>query len=246
VTWDPGPSSLTLIDNEVHLWLANLDESLDLRETFAALLSEDELERAWRFRFQRDRDYLIVRRALLRILLARYLRTSPSAIYLTYTDEGKPQLGPPLCKAGLHFSVSHSRGIAMYALTQGRAVGVDIEAVRPVPEAEQVAHVSFSPTEGDAFRALPPDEALTGFFNCWTAKEAIVKALGKGLSFPLDGFTVSLEPSEPASLLSTDNDLRLAAGWSLRRVEPAPGRIATVAVDGEISALRCWYLCPPR
>src|SRR4029077_3586273 len=121
--------------------------------------------------------------------------------------------------------------VAAYAFAEGRAVGVDIEQVRELPEADDIAMRFFSRRERGAYLRLPRRERPQGFFNCWTRKEAFIKALGEGLSHPLDTFDVSLAPGKPAELLRGEPVPRDDRGWRLASFSPAPGFVAAVAAE---------------
>jgi 4'-phosphopantetheinyl transferase len=190
---------------------------------FAGMLSANEHERARRFRFERDRQRYIVRRGRLRALLARYLDLPPPQVQLRVGPFGKPYAA----EGNLRFSLSHSHGIALYAIAHGLEVGCDIEHRDQRYASEQLPELFFSPREVHTLRSLAPALQAEGFFNCWTRKEAYVKARGYGLSLPLDVFDVSLAPSEPAALL------RGCAGWSVRAFEPVPSYHAAVVAQGE-------------
>jgi 4'-phosphopantetheinyl transferase len=194
----------------------------------AALLSDAERERASRFAFDRDRRRFIVARARLRQLLAARLGVGPEAVELRYGAHGKPALAGRFAHSDLRFNVSHCDDVAVYALSSGCEVGIDVEAVRMMGDADDLAARFFSRRENEAYQALDPCDRPLGFFHCWTRKEAFIKALGDGLSHPLDGFDVSLAPGEPARVLRVENTPG-DAGWSLQSLSPAPGYVAAVA-----------------
>ena len=238
--WRPTPQTLTLSRNEVHVWRAALDvPELQVRRLWDTLTA-DERQRAERYLFQKDRTHFVVARGLLRVLLGRYLREDPPHLRFTYGSHGKPALATDTGGMALRFNVSHSHGLALYALTRGREVGVDVEYIRPEVVQEKVAERFFSPREVTVLRALPTPLQTTAFFACWTRKEAYIKATGDGLALPLDQFDVSLAPGEPAALLRTTWDPQEAARWALQDLAPAPGYRAAVAVAGHDWCLTCW------
>jgi len=196
------------------------------------LLSADERERAERFHFANDRAHFIAARALLRTLLGRYLDLPPRHLSFSYSPYGKPALAGEGEGRALRFNVSHSHGVALYAFARGREVGVDVEYVRPDVVGESIAERCFSAQEVATLRSLPAEVQPRAFFNCWTRKEAFIKARGEGLSFPLDQFEVALDPKEPAALISIGGDRREASRWSLQALPVEEGYVAALAVEG--------------
>jgi 4'-phosphopantetheinyl transferase len=242
-SWLRGPDSLALPQNEVHVWRAALNsDPIDL-ERLRATLSADERTRAARFQFPKDQQHFVAARGTLRMILARYLDRAPDRFEFCYNPFGKPELAPGGDTGGLRFNLSHSQGLALYALTRDQEIGVDLEGVRADFEWEDIASRSFSPAEVEALRLVPAALRAEAFFNCWTRKEAFVKARGEGLSLPLDQFEVSVAPGEPARLLRTAGDLQEASQWSIRELEPAPGYSAAVAVRAPSWEFKLWELC---
>lgn len=236
----PPPESLILGSDEVHVWRAALDIPTQHVHALHQTLAADEIARADRFHFQRDRERFIIARGVLRAILGCYLRREPSQLRFCYNSHGKPVLAKESGGDAFRFNVSHSHRLALYAVTRGREVGVDLERIRPVPDADQIAERFFSPREVAVFRALPPRMQTPAFFSCWTRKEAYIKAKGEGLSIPLDQFDVSLAPGEPAALLHTQWDDQEASHWSLKALTPAPGYVAALAVEGHDWRLTYW------
>ncbi len=149
-----------------------------------------------------------------------------------YGPKGKPALSPEYCGAGLCFNLSHSSELALYGLTRGGDLGIDVELRRPMPDAEQIAERFFSLSERRALRAIPKEEKSNAFFNCWTRKEAYIKATGDGLSMPLNRFDVTLTPGDPPRMLSAEGSEEKAAGWTLFHLEPAAGYVGAIAIPG--------------
>lgn len=239
-SWCPPPEILTLDSSEVHVWRASLDLPASRTQRLEQPLSLDEREKAERFYFQKDRKRFIVTRGLLRMILSLYLEIEPGQLRFDYDIYGKPTLARESGEAGLCFNLSHSHGIALYAVTRNREIGVDIERVRADVEIQQIAERFFSPQEYETLCALPSNMQAEAFFACWTRKEAYIKARGEGLAFPLNQFDVSLAPGEPAALLSTKGDPQEASRWSLHELDPGPGYVAALAVEGYGWRLKCW------
>jgi 4'-phosphopantetheinyl transferase len=205
----------------------NIEEIRALRK----LLSDTERRRADRFAFDRDRNRFIVARARLREMLATRLSVRPESVELTYGVHGKPALARRFADSDLRFNVSHSDDVAVYAFSIGREIGIDIEVVRPIPDADDIAARFFSRRENEAYFALDPGDKPQGFFCCWTRKEAFIKAIGDGLYHPLDSFDVSLAPGEPAKILRVKDLPGSECGWNLNSFFPLPGLVAAVVTE---------------
>ena len=194
-------------------------------------LSGDELLRANRFVFERDRRRYIVGRAHLRYQLGLRLGVRPEVVEFVYGKYGKPALSLRFEGAGLRFNVSHSEDMAVYAFSFGREIGVDVEAIRQVHDADEIAGRFFSARENEAYSGLDIADKPLGFFNCWTRKEAFIKAIGDGLQYPLDRFDVNLAPGEPARILRVNGTQGDACGWQIEEFSPAPGFVAAVVFE---------------
>jgi 4'-phosphopantetheinyl transferase len=242
--WPSPPARPSLKGAEVHVWLAKLDQSPETLQALHHLLSPDEIERAERFHFRKHREHFTVARGVLRTILGGYLRVEPSQLRFAYNAYGKPALAGTQDQSTLRFNLSHSHELALYAFTLRREIGLDLEYRRDDFASERIAEQFFSAREVEMLRALPPRLRTEGFFNCWTRKEAYIKAVGIGLSLPLDQFDVSLSPFEPAALLRTGDDEMDAARWSLRELTPAEGYAAALAVEGHDWQLKCWHWTP--
>lgn len=236
----PPPAQIDLPAGEVHLWSARLDPPNEFLQECASLLSEDERHRADKFRAGSLRNHYIAGRGTLRMLLARYLPTPPNSFALTYQPHGKPQLGPPWNACGLEFNLSHSHDLAVYTFTRGSEIGIDVEWIRPMPNAAELLARFFSPQEVQQWRQMPVERQLQAFFQGWTRKEAWLKAVGSGLSFPLNQFCVTLDG--PPRVLSIRGDAHEAAAWWLESCEPSDGYVAAVARRGKAQTVHHWRL----
>lgn len=224
-------AEVLLAQDSVRVFVASLVCDPEATATLAAGLSPQEQERVRRFHFERDRRRFIVAHARLRQLLAEQLDTAPDTIEFTVGPHGKPALAGTRHGDGCHFSHSRSGDLAVFAISQARPVGVDVEAMREMRGAEEIVGHCFSRRERLAYRALDPPDKPLGFLNCWTRKEAFVKALGTGMSFSYDRFDVSLAPGEPARLLRVDGQSGDAAGWQLEAFAPREGFVAALASE---------------
>jgi 4'-phosphopantetheinyl transferase len=217
--------------NEVHIWSILLDQA-QTPTHFAKLLNDDETARAARFYFERDTRRYTVGRATLRLILSHYTGLSPTALHFTYNPYGKPALVADQNPDCVEFNLSHTGDHALCAITHGHAVGVDLEAMKPL-DYLQMAGTVFSDCEQATLQRLPVDQQAVAFFNGWTRKEAYIKAHGQGLSMPLADFDVTLAPDEPARLLATRPDPDEVGRWSLFGWAAAADRIAALAVAGQ-------------
>jgi 4'-phosphopantetheinyl transferase len=216
------------------VWSANLRREA---APFEALLSQDELARADSFYFCRDRRRFVVGRGIVRVLLGGYLDRDPVSLVFSYGEHGRPALD------GVAFNVSHSAEHAVIAISDRGDVGIDIEELRPEPAEEQVAERFFSPLEVSKLRRLPREEQPRAFLNCWTRKEAFIKALGDGLSLALDSFDVTLEPDEEPALTRTAWSSSEHESWRIRDLSGHfPGYVAALATrgTGESVVVREW------
>ena len=215
--------------DEVRVWRAPLDLPPALLARLLSSLSADERRRAARFYHPLDRDHFVAARGQLRLLLGELLGTTPEAVRFAYGPQGKPWLPDA---AALRFNLSHAGGAALFAFSRGRELGVDIEPLREDFATDEVADCAFSPRELATLRALPPADRLRGFYACWTRKEAFIKAIGLGLSAPLDGFDVTLAPGDPPAIEAVRWAPAEAARWSLRSLDGGAGYAAALAVEG--------------
>ena len=238
--WPYSPADLRLTGDEIHVWCAALDELAPGLSSFAETLSSSECDRAERFRFERDRTRFIIRHGLLRMLLGRYLDIEPARLSFNCEPRGKPVLSGLASGQTLHFNLSHSDGVALFGFARLFPLGVDIERIRSVPEADEIAAKFFSTRESAVLNAAAVEQKLESFFNCWTRKEAYLKATGEGIADALPLIEVSIAPDQPAQLLSIAGDTQAASGWSLHAFMPLPGFVGAMAVKQSDVKLACW------
>jgi 4'-phosphopantetheinyl transferase len=220
---------LKLTSNDVHLWQASLDKRL--ADSVGHHLSADEISRADRFHFAKDRTHFVAARGLLRSLLSAYLGISSEDLRFSYAEKGKPSLQKGQ-QSAISFNLAHSHGMAVYAFSHAREVGIDLEYMREDVANEDIAERFFSRREIKSLAAVPAELRKQAFFNCWTRKEAYIKARGEGLSMPLDEFDVSLKPEEPAALLANHKDPAEVTRWSMQSVPVPAGYVAALCVEG--------------
>ena len=243
-SWLLPPAKPTLEPQRIHLWQAVLDATPERLLDYWALLAPHERERAERFRFPQHRDRFVVGRGMLRSLLGNYLDIAPAQVQFEYSDRGKPFLAAGI---ELSFNVSHSRDRALFGFAWHAQLGVDLEYVRPMPEAAQLAARFFCPTEASIVAAMPATDRERAFFRAWTRKEAYLKATGEGI-LGLADVEVAIATDRLPEILAIGGDRAKALGWSLHHLEPATGYIGAVAWEHGPStpawALDRWQFIP--
>ncbi len=230
----PGP----LGHAEVHLWCIPLEIGSDSLRGLRRVLSDEEQQRAERFRFEPDRRRYIAARAALRTLLGRYVDQPAERIVFSYSTAGKPFLQRADGGSGPHFNVSHSGAIALLAFCADAELGIDVELVRDIEDTESIVRRFFCAAEVEQWMGLPGHLRQKAFYDCWTRKEAVVKAMGGGLSVPLDAFQVSFSPTD-APRVRFRHDAGVTP-WSLYDVSPAADYSGALAIRGARWDLRCW------
>lgn len=244
LTWRRPASLPSITQNEVHIWRVHLPLAPARYADLWQVLNEEERERARRFHFERDRQCSVTARGILRLLLAWYgvgedgAELKPASLNFRYNAYGKPEVSG----ARLAFNVTHSGAMILLAFSPLQPLGVDVEYMRAQSDLESLARHFFAPEECATLLALPAEQRVQAFYNCWTRKEAYIKARGLGLSLPLDSFTVSLKPGEPAALLACTDDKRTPADWSLFALDPGQEYAGALAVCPGSSpcVVRCW------
>ena len=238
--WCTPPEQLALGREEVHVWRASLEQPGPDIQALEQLLASDEQARAEQFRFQKDRLHYIIARGTLRSILGRYLGKDPHTLRFSYSTFGKPALVQNPDSNALFFNVTHSRGLALYGITRGYTIGIDIEYLDAGVSCEQIAARFFSPLEVNMLRAVPKELQHAAFFACWTRKEAYIKARGMGLSLDLKAFDVSLLPGDPTAILGSREEALDISHWSLYDISPGPGYIGALAVEGHPATVICF------
>ena len=228
---------MALNQDTIQVGLESLDRSGDGLRSLERHLTDDERQRAARFRFERDRTRFICARGLLRRFLAAELGVEPGRIRFDYGPHGKPSLAAEHADSGLTFNVSHSDGLGLFVLARNRAIGADVEKVRPLRHGRAVAERFFADDECAALDGLTGDAWDRAFFRCWTRKEAFIKAVGEGLSYPLRAFSVAVADTEPPRLLRVDRDASLCERYWLTTYPAGTGFEAAIAAEGGPCAL---------
>jgi len=222
---------MNIEDNNIHIWQLTVKDFISEIDDFLQILSNDEKKRAKRFKFPQHRDNYIITHGVLRKLLGQYLNQPPQDIIFIYNDHGKPSINNKI-----HFNMSHSKDLALFAFSNNQ-IGVDIEYIKPKIEYEELAKRFFSAQEYQAIMQTPAETRKKAFFNCWTCKEAFIKAIGEGLSFPLKDFDVAINANNNKSLLlNIHNSNYNPQNWSLFNISINNHYKAAVAVNAIINS----------
>ncbi len=232
--WPTSGVRGSIAPDEVHLWAWALEPTAADLSAHIEILDQQERERMQRFYFAPDRARYAVAHGNLRTILGGYLCQPAASLRFHNNEFGKPELDHRDATSSFHFNLSHSRSVAVLAVANGRPVGADVEDVRPIEP--EVADTHFSARERSQLSKLQGDAWLTGFYRCWTRKEAILKAEGVGLSLALDSFDVSLLPA--AELLETRRPFSYP--WTLHDLSPSEGTIGAVATAHSNARLACF------
>lgn len=238
VSWQFSPAELTPESGLIDVWLARLDaeNSAELER----LISQDERARAARFRFETDKKQFIAARAFLRVILGKYLRMHPRKICFEYNKYGKPSIGGERGRE-IKFNLSHSDNLALFAVTETQEIGIDIERINSSFVDEQMAIQCLTPREIEHFQTLSSRARDSFFFDCWTRKEAYLKARGDGLSLPPNQIEAASISGFSTSFRENSTESRLIFR-SPQKLPPIPGYAAALAIEAVNSRLRFWRL----
>jgi 4'-phosphopantetheinyl transferase len=228
--WSPTTNRISIPADLIHIWLIRLSHMDDPSTLDKDMLSDKELESFRKFHFERDRRRYLISHCALRIILARYLGFAPSQVQYQYSAKGKPSLIEP---SKVYFNLAHSHEIAMVAVAAHEEIGVDVELIRPIEDIDHLARTCFSPREYLEFSQTSPSASQRAFFNGWTRKEAYIKAVGEGLSYPLDQFDVSMLPWESPILTSIAGHPDDVDQWTLHDIPLGEEYAASVALKAQ-------------
>lgn len=234
----PSKSLPDLAPDVVHLWLIDLDLPAQPMTDLQMLLTQDERLRA--FHTSQLQSRFAVRRATLRILLSRYVHIAPTELVIKFDQHGKPYLSYP--STNLCFNLSHSGRFVLLALSTAESIGIDIERMEPIADMDLVARHHFSPTEQSDLFNLPAHQRMQAFYNCWTRKEAVIKADGRGLGIPLDSFDVTLAPDDPPQVRRLDLSVHTGPHWHLNDMPLGTKYAGSLAMSLPVSYAHYW-LC---
>jgi 4'-phosphopantetheinyl transferase len=232
--WQTANEQPSLNDGEIHVWRADLNQNFSTIQKFSETLSADEKQKAAKFRFEKDRNHFIAARGSLRKILGGYLGIAPNKICFSYNRFGKPFLDAR--ETRIRFNVAHSNGLALFAISRGQEIGVDLEYIVNNFEILKTARSFFSDAEMSVLKNLPENLQTAAFFSGWTRKEAFIKAVGRGVLYPTKQFTVSIMPEDSNISLQT-NEFQ---NWSVMNLNCQSNYKAALAVEGKIQTIRYW------
>lgn len=240
-SWPIAPPQPQLTADAIHIWLVNLNQiaAADYQQ-LNHYLNDDEQARAARFVYERDRNHFIAARGILREILSRYIVVDPINLQFSYSEKGKPALNLSTSPQPLHFNLSHAHGMAIYAITRINSIGIDIEYNGRQIKDLEIAERFFAKEEISALKQLPLEQQQAGFYTIWTRKEAFIKALGTGLSYPLDQFAVNID-SDKAALINVHNDASAMNEWSLVNIAIDENYKAALAIAAKEFNVQQWY-----
>lgn len=216
----------------MHIWQVALDVPEEGIRQLEGVLSRDEIERANRFYFARDRRRFIVARGELRRVLGRYLSAAPAEIRFEYNAFGKPALAADPQEMDLRFNLSHSEELAIIAITQSREVGIDLEFLKAETATTDIAQRFFAPGEIKQLNLASTEQQQALFYRFWTRKEAFIKAIGQGVSFPLDQVDTSEQMGEEWSMVKATEEGWAAQKWMGLDLALPDGFLGALVVEG--------------
>jgi 4'-phosphopantetheinyl transferase len=240
--WDVAPADLWIEGHDVHVWRILPVVSPDKLSGFLRLLQPDELRRFDSFYRDENRFEYLWAHGALRTILSRYLRILPAQIQFATNYYGRPYVANPTVESPVFFSLSHTEGLAMLAVSRMEAVGLDVERCREMADLDAIVANHFSGNELLKISSLNSLERQQCFFRCWTRKEAVVKATGFGLSLNLNQMEVTLLTDEPAKVVRCHWEARSSSQWALKELEPAWGYVGAVALEAPGMDLRLFTL----
>ena len=195
------------------------------------MLSDDERERVSRFALEQSRQRYVVTRTTLRKILGEYLNISPSDVQLAYGQYGKPEVIQDAKTNHLQFNISHAGDLAVIAIARDFRIGIDLEKLRPIPSIEDMIKRFFSSEEIDSFCVMPVEKRSRAFMRGWTRKEAFVKAVGDGLSFPLDRINIAFVEDTVGYFYTLDDTQKINL-WSFKDISISLDYVASLVMEG--------------
>lgn len=226
----------------VHVWCVAMRQHITSLTALSKLLSSDEQEQVRRIKLPHRQMQFAVSRACLRTALGRYARSDAASLEFEVGTWGKPALRRPTGCEEIQFSISHSHELVVLAVTRSNPLGIDVEHIRPIPEALEIAQTYFSPAESLNLGKAAPDLRSQAFLRYWTFKEAFGKADGRGLFLPLN--CVELSAGDPPHIVSITGAERDTEHWSVFVRSFGPDYIGSLVVHGAAKEIvTIWATC---
>ncbi len=239
--WHATPASLEISNLAIDVWRCPLDLAGAQIDELGKCLSQQERQRAEKFRFNRKRRQFVTTRARLRQCLALATGTAAGEIEIEVGASGKPFLAGTAHASGIQFNVSHTDGLALIAITRGQPVGIDVESLEQNVQPARLAENYFSAQEKTTLAALPSERVTASFFACWTRKEAVLKAIGTGIAQGLDSFDVATEPEISHCQTELQSTAGSAATWYIETLPCGAGFAGALAYRKQAIEIRYWY-----
>ena len=245
MSWTPTSEPPPLSSHDIHVWRFPLVNSGKF-DHLMPLLAEDEVRRAERFLFDKHREHFAIGRAAARMILGRYVNMAPEKVEYAYDNLGKPRFADEKLNAEFRFNFSNSSDLGLLAITPETEIGVDLERIREMSDMLGLAKRYFAQQETDLLFSLPESEQPHAFFRYWTRKEAYLKAVGKGLTFPLRDVHVSQgDSASECRIIDINGDPSEAAKWSLTNLLPHEDYRAAVAIQRLENSISQFDFCVP-
>jgi len=235
IRWCPPPDTSQIGSSDVHIWAWDLRPDSAVVRQLHEVLSPDEVKRSNQYRYPLHSRRFVVRRAMTRLILSRYRVGHPDNMVFAYGPRGKPRLAGRQIQSTITFSITHVDDSALLAIARGRSLGIDMENITRQIETDTIALRYFSTKEATYINSSRESDRNKAFFSCWTFKEAFVKALGCGLSFPLHGVETPLTELEDGDIVRFQNQNFGQNIWNALKFNLRPEVVATLVAEGQ-----CW------
>ncbi len=223
--------------NHLVIWRLQLDYQSGELNQYKSLLSSSELIKSEKFHFDKDRNRFIISHGVLRKILSTYTGLRPEEIKISENRYGKPFVQPGTADNDIRFNISHSHRGVLLAFSSGIELGVDLEFQRSDFPTLDIVKRFFSEREIADFLSVAVSDRVQAFYNCWTRKEAYIKARGMGLSIPLESFDVSLIPGQPAELRKAPDD-GIAGEWRVMDLNVWGGYSGAICIEKEVVSIK--------
>jgi 4'-phosphopantetheinyl transferase len=223
-------SDITLeqLSREIHLWVIELIQRDDTLSILKRLLDKKELKRLNQYVLYKDKRRFLISRSILKEIIGKYLDVNAKDISITYNLYGKPCLDESINPEHIDFSLAHSHELVVYAISRQRRVGVDLEYIHRELDHEKIGYRFFTKRENKIIKSLPETHKREAFFNGWTRKEALLKAMGDDEILDFHNIEVSLSPGEVARIIDSNDKNIDASEWQIIPFSPHSDYIGSI------------------